>query len=76
MEALEQLLIQVQVVVVDVLVEKAAVADVGPCAQKQLEYPNEISRFCQLENMEMSLEEYVYFAFNNQLINNKLYEET
>lgn len=48
----------------------------GPCAQKQLEYPNEISRFCQLENMEMSLEEYVYFAFNNQLINNKLYEET
>lgn len=46
----------------------------GPCSQKLLEHPNEIQRFCQLENMEISLEEFVYFSFNNQLIRKKLYE--
>lgn len=46
----------------------------GPCNQKQLEYPNDVSRFCQIENMEISLEEYVYFLFNNQLVKQKINE--
>ena len=46
----------------------------GPCAQKQLEHPGNIKRFCQLELMEISLEDFVYFAFNNQILRNKIYE--
>ena len=46
----------------------------GPCAQKQLEYPGNIKRFCQLESMEISLEDYVFFTFNNQILRNKIYE--
>ena len=30
-------------------------------------------RFCQLESMEISLEDYVYFTFNNQILRNKIY---
>lgn len=43
----------------------------GPCNQKCLEYPNEISKFCQLDNMEISLDDFVYMIFNNQLIKDK-----
>lgn len=46
----------------------------GPCAQKQIEHPGNIKRFCQLELMEISLEDFVYFAFNNQILRNKIYE--
>ena len=45
----------------------------GPCAQKQLEYPGNIKRFCQLELMEISLEDYVFFTYNNQILRNKIY---
>lgn len=45
----------------------------GPCNQKLLEYPDGLERFCQLKHMEISLEEYVFYAFNNQLLKEKLY---
>lgn len=48
----------------------------GPCNQKQLEHPDKVLHFCQLKNMEISLEEYVYFLFNNELIKRKLDENS
>lgn len=41
----------------------------GPCCQKQLEtIPNDFQRFCQLNLMEMSLDDYVIYRFNNEMI--------
>lgn len=46
----------------------------GPCNQKLLETPNEVKRYCQKRNMEISLDDYLYFEFNNRYIHKKLFE--
>jgi len=38
----------------------------GPCNQKLLEDKN-IERFCQLKLMELSLDDYIIYGFNNNL---------
>lgn len=43
----------------------------GPCCQKQMETgSNDIARYCQKLNMEMSLEDYILYRFNNAFISN------
>lgn len=45
----------------------------GPCNQKILERGfSDISQFCQINNMEMSLEDYVIYRFNNYYSKYKL----
>lgn len=49
----------------------------GPCNQKLLESGTSkeaISRYCQKNLMEMSLNDYICFRFNNELLNQKQYE--
>ena len=48
----------------------------GPCNQKLLETPGNILRYCQLRNMELSLDEYVEYRFNNELLKMNMYEST
>lgn len=43
----------------------------GPCCQKVLENVNAIEKECQ-RNMEMSLDDYVLYRFNNELVKSKL----
>lgn len=41
----------------------------GPCCQKQLESPqNDLTRYCQKQNMELSIADYVRYRFNNAYI--------
>lgn len=43
----------------------------GPCCQKQLETGSEdIARYCQKLNMEMSLADYILYRFNNAIVSN------
>lgn len=44
----------------------------GPCNQKLLETPSEIKRYCQWRNMEITMDDYLYFEFNNRYIRNQL----
>lgn len=48
----------------------------GPCNQKLLETPGDIVRYCQLRNMELSLEDYVEYRFNNELLKMNIYGNT
>lgn len=48
----------------------------GPCNQKLLETPGNILRYCQLRNMELSLDEYVEYRFNNELLKKRIYGNT
>lgn len=42
----------------------------GPCNQKLLETGvTDITRYCQIQHMEMSLDDYVIYRFNNQYSN-------
>jgi uncharacterized protein len=41
----------------------------GPCCQKLLETPDDVLRYCQLKHMDMSLEDYIIYRFNNKLTN-------
>ena len=39
----------------------------GPCCQKQIENNNNnLDKYCQLNHMEMSLDDYILFRFNNR----------
>lgn len=40
----------------------------GPCCQKLLENPSQIERYCQLNKMEMSVEDFIKYRINNELI--------
>lgn len=40
----------------------------GPCCQKILEDPERIENYCQLNNMEMSIEDFIKYRVNNELI--------
>lgn len=40
----------------------------GPCSQKQLEQPDAIKQLCQLNAMEMSMDDYIRYRFNNAYI--------
>lgn len=41
----------------------------GPCCQKQLESPEkDFTRYCQKQNMELSIADYVRYRFNNAYI--------
>lgn len=40
----------------------------GPCNQKLLESHDNIDRYCQLNNMEMSIEDFIKYRVNNELI--------
>ena len=40
----------------------------GPCCQKLLENPNGIEKFCQLNRMEMTIEDFIKYRVNNELI--------
>ncbi len=43
----------------------------GPCCQKQMETgSSDIARYCQKLNMEMSIEDYILYRFNNAVISN------
>ncbi|MDE5711151.1 MAG: SPASM domain-containing protein [Bacteroides sp.] len=43
----------------------------GPCCQKQLETtPNDFRRFCQKQNMELNIADYMRYRFNNAYISN------
>ena len=44
--------------------------------KKLLETPGNILRYCQLRNMELSLDEYVEYRFNNELLKMNMYEST
>lgn len=46
----------------------------GPCNQKLLETPGDVMRYCQLQNMELSLDDYVEYRFNNELLKTSTYE--
>ncbi|MBQ6747279.1 MAG: SPASM domain-containing protein [Bacteroidaceae bacterium] len=46
----------------------------GPCNQKLLEHPEKVEGYCQLSHMEISLDDYVFMAFNNELLKNKIYK--
>lgn len=48
----------------------------GPCNQKLLETPGDVMRYCQLRNMELSLDDYVEYRFNNELLKTNTYENT
>lgn len=42
----------------------------GPCCQKQLETtPDNFRRFCQKQNMELNIADYIRYRFNNAYIN-------
>lgn len=45
----------------------------GPCCQKQLEDPINILKYCQLEYMEIPVNEYVILKFNDALIRRGLH---
>ena len=47
----------------------------GPCTQKQLEYPEKIAEMCQLRMMEMDLNDYICYRFNNEYIGRSLQME-
>lgn len=40
----------------------------GPCNQKMLENPCNIQYYCQLDNMEISIEDFIKYRVNNELI--------
>lgn len=40
----------------------------GPCCQKILEDPERIEKYCQLNNLEMSIEDFIKYRVNNELI--------
>lgn len=40
----------------------------GPCCQKLLENPDDVEKYCQLNNMEMSVEDFIKYRINNELI--------
>lgn len=40
----------------------------GPCCQKLLENPDRIEKYCQLNNLEMSVDEFIKYKINNELI--------
>lgn len=45
----------------------------GPCCQKQLETtPDDFKRFCQKQNMELSIADYIRYRFNNAYISASL----
>ena len=46
----------------------------GPCNQKLLEHPDRHESYCQLNNMEISLEDYIFVAFNNELLKRNIYQ--
>lgn len=46
----------------------------GPCCQKQLEDPINILKYCQLEYMEIPIDEYVMLKFNDALIRRELHD--
>jgi uncharacterized protein len=46
----------------------------GPCSQKLLETPDEILRYCQLKHLDMSLDDFIIYRFNNELVNYNLYK--
>jgi uncharacterized protein len=46
----------------------------GPCSQKLLETPDDILRYCQLKHLDISMDDYVMYRFNNELINYNLYK--
>ena len=43
----------------------------GPCSQKILENPNNIIGQCPLDSMKISIDDFVYFQINNQLLASK-----
>lgn len=44
----------------------------GPCCQKQIENNNNnLDKYCQLNHMEMSLDDYILFRFNNEIIHQR-----
>lgn len=50
----------------------------GPCNQKLLEAANSvksIKHFCQKNQLEMSLEDYIRFRFNSEILNDKYHEK-
>ena len=40
----------------------------GPCCQKLLENPDGVEKYCQLNNMEISVEDFIKYRINNELI--------
>lgn len=43
----------------------------GPCCQKQMESGGaDLARYCQKLNMEMTLEDYIRYRFNNAIVSN------
>lgn len=40
----------------------------GPCCQKILEDSERIEKYCQLNNLEMSIEDFIKYRVNNELI--------
>ncbi|MBR1542941.1 MAG: radical SAM protein [Bacteroidaceae bacterium] len=48
----------------------------GPCNQKLLEHPDRHESYCQLNNLEISLEDYIFVEFNNELLKRKIYQTT
>lgn len=48
----------------------------GPCCQKQLEKTsNSLQNYCQLKDLEMSLDDYIIYKFNTEMINQKYKNE-
>ena len=48
----------------------------GPCNQKLIEHPERHDSYCQLNNMEISMEDYIFVEFNNELLKRKIYQTT
>lgn len=46
----------------------------GPCNQKLLEHPDRHESYCQLNNLEITLEDYIFVEFNNELLKRNIYQ--
>ena len=45
----------------------------GLCKQKILEHPNKAEQMCPLKAMEITLDEYITYRFNNEYISHKIF---
>lgn len=45
----------------------------GPCSQKQLEHPDNIKQRCPLNALELSMDDYIQYRFNNEFISLRNY---